>query len=59
MAVKKDIDIRIVGTSQDVRLLKKIFSFYLGNKASESEKGHIQTYLGLIDHAVERANESE
>lgn len=59
MAIKKDINIRIVGTSQDVRLLKKIFNFYLDNKASESEKEHIRTYLGLIDHAVERANESK
>lgn len=59
MAIKKDINIRIVGTSQDVRLLKKIFNFYLDNKASESEKGHIRTYLGLIDHAVERVNESK
>lgn len=55
----KDIEIRMVGTSQDVKLLKKIFNHYLKTKTTESEKHHIETYIGLIDHAVERANESK
>ncbi len=36
----KDIDIRMVGTSQDVKLLKKIFEFYYyqNAKATKTEK---------------------
>lgn len=53
-----NIDIRIIGTSQDVKLLKRILNFYLENKSTESEKHHIETYLGLIDHAVKKAKEN-
>lgn len=53
-----NIDIRIIGTSADVKFLKKIFNFYLDNKATESEKHHIETYLGLIEHAVKKAKEN-
>ncbi len=53
----KDINIQIIGTSQDVRLLKKIFKHYVETKATESEKEHINSYIDLIDYAVEKANE--
>ena len=51
-----NIDIRIIGTTADVKLLKKILNYYLDNKATETEKHHIETYLGLIDHAVKKAS---
>ena len=59
MAAVKDIKIKIVGTPQDVKLLKKILNFYLDKKASEGERHHIDCYLDLIDYAVKRANEAE
>lgn len=59
MAVNKDINIRIVGTPEDVKLLKKILNYYLDNKASKGERHHIETYLDLIDYAVKKANETE
>lgn len=59
MAAVKDINIRIVGTPQDVKLLKKILNYYLSNKASKGERLHVETYLRLIDHAAKKANETE
>lgn len=53
-----NIDIRIIGTSQDVKLLKKILNYYLDNKSTDSERRHIETYLGLIDHAFKKAKEN-
>ncbi len=57
----KDINIQMVGTSQDVKLLKKIFEFYYyqNAKATKTEKMCIKTYIGLIDNAVERTNKKE
>lgn len=54
----KNIEIRMIGTSQDVKLLKKIFNYYLDNKATASEKQHIETYLSLIDCAYKKAKEN-
>lgn len=47
------ISIKIIGTMQDVRLLKRIMNLYL-LVASKSEKEHIECYKSLIDHAVQR-----
>lgn len=55
---KVSYDIKIVGTPKDVKLIKKIFNFYLKNKASKNEECHIETYLGLIDYAVNKVEES-
>ncbi len=48
------INIKIVGTMQDVRLLKRIMKLYLP-VASKSEQEHIECYISLINHAVLKA----
>lgn len=55
----KGIEIQIIGTSQDVRLLKKIldFYYYANAHATKTEKECIKTYKDLIDYATERAKE--
>lgn len=49
----KNINIRMIVTAQDVRLLKKALNYYYNNKASKNEKLHIENYIWLINCVVE------
>ena len=51
------VNIRIVGTEKDAKLLKKIIKQYAEQTKSEVEKGNCECYIGLIECAQKRAEE--
>lgn len=51
------VKIKIVGTEQDAKLLKKIISEYMAH-ASKKEKYECQCFLDLIQHAEKEAKQN-
>ena len=46
-----NIDIKMIGTEKDARLLKKILRQYAKQTTSATEKECCECYIGLIEHA--------
>lgn len=54
-----DVNIKIVGTFGDAKLLKRIFQDYLPKAKSLNEKSSIESYIRLVEYAEKRAKQNE